>query len=125
MLFDVAMIAAGMGKAFLDSLRQEGVAVKALATDEANKLAASLATIGQLLRDGEIDQEEAEALIAVQKNATETVFASLQGIGRVAARRATRAGLSTAVSVVDAAIGVPLLGTLLAVASAHGRAAPV
>lgn len=124
MLFDVAMIAADMGKAFLDSLKQEGVAIKALATDEANKLAASLATIGQLLRDGEIDRDEAEALIEVQKNATETVFASLQGIGRAAARRATRAGLSTAVSVVDAAIGVPLVGTLLAFASARSHAAP-
>lgn len=113
MLFNVALIAAGIGKAFLQSLKQDGTKVKALAGDEAQKLSASLATIGQLLRDGDIDQEEAEALVDVQKNATEAVFASLEGIGRAAARRATHAGLETAVAAVDGAIGLPLVATVL------------
>lgn len=122
MLFDIAVIAGGMAKAFLTSLKQDGGKIKALAADEAKKLAMSLATIGQLLKDGEIDREEAEALIDVQKAATETVFASLEGVGRAAARRVTLAGLSSAAAAVDAAIGLPLVTTLTGAAVA-GRVA--
>lgn len=113
MLFNIGLIASGMLDAFLSSLKQEGVKIKALAADEAQSLATSLATIGQLLADGNIDRDEAEALIEVQRFATEAVFASLEGIGRVAARRATSAGLSSAVGAVDGAIGVPLLSALI------------
>lgn len=113
MLLNIALIAGGMAKEFLASLKADSAKIKALAADEAQKLAMSLATIGQMLREGDIDQEEAEALVEVQRAATETVFASLEGIGRVAARRATRAGLSSVVEAVDGAIGVPLVGTLI------------
>jgi hypothetical protein len=112
MLFDVALVASGMANAFLRSLKADGTKIKALAADEAQKLALSLATVGELLRAGDIDREEAEALIDVQRAATETVFAALEGIGRAAARRATRAGLSSAAGAVDKAIGIPFVTTL-------------
>ena len=118
MLFNIAIVAGSMARAFLGSLRQDSATIRALAEDEARKLTGSLETIGQLLRDGEIDQEEAEALVEVQKGATEAVFASLEGIGRAAARRATRAGLTSAVGIVDAAIGVPLVGSLVGLVEA-------
>lgn len=113
MLFDIAVVAGGMVRAFLGSLNEDSRTVKALAEDEARKLSMSLLTIGQLLKDGEIGRDEAEALIEVQRAATETVFASLEGISRVAARNAVRAALSGAAAVVDGAIGLPLVGTLV------------
>jgi hypothetical protein len=112
MLLNIALIAGGMVKAFLKSLSVDGQIIKALAANEAEKLASSLNTIGQLLRDGDIDQDEAETLIEVQKAATEAVFASLEGVSRTVARRATREGLASAASAVDGAIGVPLIATL-------------
>ncbi|MEG3166521.1 hypothetical protein U1701_18275 [Sphingomonas sp. PB2P19] len=118
MLFNVAIIAGGMVKAFLSSLKQDSAKVKALAENEARKLAASIEIIGQLLLAGEIDQPEAEALIDVQKNATETVFASLEGVGRAAARHATRAGLTSIVGAVDSAIGMPLVGAVIGLVAA-------
>lgn len=118
MLLNVALIAGAITKSFLSSLKGSSATLKKLATDEAHKLAMSLATIGQMLADGDVDQDEAEALIEVQKSATEAVFSSLEGVGRVAARNATRAGLSSVVSVVDGAIGLPLVATLI------GQAAP-
>lgn len=118
MLFNVALVAGGIADAFLRSLKADGAKIKALAADEAQKLAMSLATVGEMLRAGDIDREEAEALIDVQKAATETVFAVLEGIGRAAARRATRAGLASAADTVDRAIGIPLVTTLIEGASA-------
>ena len=112
MLFDVALVARGMADAFLRSLKADGTKIKALAADKAQKLALSLATLGELLRAGEIDREEAEALIDVQRAATEKVFAALEDIGSAAARRATRAGLSSAAGAVDKAIGIPFVATL-------------
>lgn len=113
MLFDIALVAGGMLKAFLGSLKQDGDKLSALAETEAQKLALSLAVVGRMLKDGDIDYEEAEALLDVQKAASEVVFASLEGIGRVAARRATQAGLQSAVAVVDGAIGLPLVARLV------------
>lgn len=117
MLLDIPLIAAGMAGAFLSSLRKDSATIRALAGDEAQKLTRALTTIAQLLESGDIDAEEAEALIDVQRAATEAVFASLEGIGRVVARRATRAGLTSAVTAFDGVIGFPLLAGLTAAAA--------
>ncbi|PZQ59007.1 MAG: hypothetical protein DI544_12550 [Sphingomonas taxi] len=116
MLLNIAAVGGTMAAAFLKSLKADGAKIKALAGAEAQKLATSIATIGELLKDGDIDQEEAEALIEVQQAATVAVFASLEGIGRVAARRATSAGLGSVTALVDGVIGIPLLGSLTQVA---------
>lgn len=123
MVLDVALIGASMTKAFVTSLKTDSRQLKALAAAEAEKFAVSLTTIARLLAAGEVDQEEAEVLIGIQKNATESVLASLAGVSAVAARRATRAALASVVSRVDAVIGVPLIGTSLAAAGAGSGSA--
>lgn len=113
MVLDVALIGARVTGAFLSTLKSDGAQIKALAQVEGQKLATSLAAIAELLATGDIDPEEAEALIAVQKSATEAVFASLKGISQVTARHATRAALTAVIASVDDVIGVPLIGTVL------------
>ncbi|UVO51136.1 hypothetical protein M0208_11610 [Sphingomonas sp. SUN019] len=121
MVLNVALIGASMAKAFVTSLKTDSKQLKALAEAEAEKFAVSLATIARLLAAGEIDQEEAEVLIGIQKSATEAVLASLAGVSAVAARRATRVALSSVVGSVDAVIGIPLVSATLA-ATGHGAA---
>lgn len=121
MLLNVALIGASMTKAFITSLKTDSVRLKALAAAEAEKFALSLATIAQLLTDGEIDQEEADVLIAIQRSATESVLASLAGVSAVAARRATSAALTSVVASVDTVIGLPLVSASLTPAG-HGAA---
>lgn len=121
---DFSRVASDMADALLASLKDDGATLKALATGEANKLAQSLATVAGLLASGAIDAEEAGVLVQIQRSASETVLASLQGISAVAARRATDAALGSVVSGVDAAIGAPVVGTLLALGQAAGLATP-
>jgi orotate phosphoribosyltransferase-like protein len=119
MVLDVALIGASMTKAFVTSLKTSSSQLKALAAAEAEKFAVSLATIARLLAAGEVDQEEAEVLIGIQKSATESVLSSLAGVSAVAARRATRAALTSVVASVDSVIGIPLIGTSLAAVNAR------
>ncbi len=113
MVLDIAAIVANMTKAFVGSLKADGGHLKALATAEAEKLGTSLATVARLLAQGEIDREEAEVLISIQKSASEAVLASLQGVSAVAARRATKAALGSVLASVDGVIGFPLIGGLI------------
>lgn len=113
MLLDIALIGARLTQAFIASLKSDGAQVKALAEAEGTKLATSLDVIATLLAEQQIDTEEADALVAIQKSATEAVFASLKGISQVAARRATHAALASIVGSVDAVIGVPLVATAI------------
>ena len=113
MLLDVALIGAGMAKAFVKSLKSDSAQLKALGAAEAEKFAVSLATIARLLTEGQIDQEEAEVLVGIQKSATESVLSSLAGVSAVSARRATKAALKSVVASVDTVIGVPLIAAVL------------
>lgn len=113
MLFDLGIVAAGMAKEFIGSLQTDSRALKTLAEAEAKKIAVSLEAIGQMFKDGDISEVEAQTLLEVQRAASETVFASLEGIGRVAAKRAVNAGLSGAATIVDGAIGLPLIKVLV------------
>lgn len=118
MPFDIAAVGAQIGTTILASLRTDSAKVVAMARAEGDKLAHALASIANLLAERQIDGEEAALLVKVQRDASETVLASLAEISRIAASKAVMFGLRGVAGVVDAATGVPILGPLVAVATA-------
>lgn len=112
-MIDLARIGARLAAVLLTSLRSDSGKVKALAIAEAEALAHALARIAGLLAQGQIDREEASALIRIQKDASEAVLASFAEISRVAAHRAIERGLKETVNLIDVLVGGSLVGELL------------
>ena len=115
---DIATLGAQLGKTMLDALKSDSEKVKGLALAEVEKLAIALVRVGGLLTLRHVDGEEAALLVRVQKDAAETVLASLAEISRVAASKAVMLGLKGVAAAVDTATGVPILGPLFAIATA-------
>ena len=108
-LFSVASVAAALVKSLVDSFKDDGSKIKAIATTEGKRLAAATASIAKLLAQGQIDIDEAAVMMSIQKDATEATLSLIEGIGRVAASRALKKALKGVVQLVDGAIGVPLI----------------
>ncbi len=102
---DVASIVDAM----LGVLKTGGTALAQYAKSEAAKFAQSIETIGSLYASGQIDQQEANAQIALQKSASQTVLTSIEGIGLILAGQAINAGLQAVAGIVNKAIGFALL----------------
>ena len=114
MPIDIAKIAAQLAGTLTGSLRTDSSKVKALAKSEAEQLAAALARIAGLLAAGEIDREEAEVLLRIQKDASEAVLASLAEVSRVAAHRALSLGLRDVARIAGNVLGGTIKAALLA-----------
>jgi hypothetical protein len=112
-MFDIAVIGARLAEVLAATLKNDSSKVKAVALAEAEGLAQALARIAGLLAQGQIDREEAAALIRIQKDASEAVLASLAEISRVAAHRAVELGLKDIAGLVLDSNGASLLGELL------------
>lgn len=83
--------------------------VKEYAEGEAAKMAETLATIAQLRAAGKINDEQAQALLSMQKNAMQAVLLTVEGIGLIAAQRAVNAALAAVKDTVNGVLPVPLL----------------
>lgn len=113
MPFDIAKAGSELAAAIIVSLKTDSARVKALALAEAGKIAHAVAAISGLLAAGQINREEAEVLVRIQRDASESVLASIAEVSRVSARRAVGLGLKSIADLVDAGIGFPLAGALL------------
>lgn len=114
MTFDIAQAASRLSASLLGSLRLDGTKAKSLAQGEAQKLAASVATIGDLFASGQIDAEEAKVLLRIQRDASDAVLASLAETSRLAVQRAVSGGLEELVRIAGDALGAPLRSAVLA-----------
>jgi hypothetical protein len=83
--------------------------VKDYAETESEKMASTLAKIAELKASNQIDEQQAEALLDMQKHAMQAVLLTVEGIGLIAAQNAINAGLGAIKDVVNKAIGFPLL----------------
>lgn len=113
MKLEIARIATQLGATLIRSLRSDSRKAKALATAEAEKFAAALASIADLLASGQIDRDEAEVLLRIQKDASEAVLASLAEVSRVSAHRALSLGLREVARLTGDALGGTLKAGLL------------
>ena len=90
-------------------LKKHWSEVKDYAEGEAAKVAKTLETIAKLRADNKIDDEQAKALLDMQRHATQTVLLAVEGIGIIAAQNAVNAALAAVKDVVNRALPVPLL----------------
>ncbi|MGA3244400.1 MAG: hypothetical protein ABSE41_07285 [Bacteroidota bacterium] len=105
MTLDVSILIGAM-KPILDKYWGD---VKDYAESEAAKMAKTLETVVQLRVAGKIDDQQAQALVEMQKNAMQAVLLAIQGIGLIAAQKAINAALAAVKDIVNKAIGFPLL----------------
>ncbi len=113
MTFNTPQVAMQVAAQIIGSLKTDSSRVKALAVAEGKHLTHGLARIAELWGSGQINGEEAEMLVRVQRDASEATLAALAEISRIAAHRAVLRGLQAITGLVDDVIGVPLIGNAL------------
>jgi hypothetical protein len=83
--------------------------VKDFAETEAEKMAKTLATITELRVANKINDQQAQALLDMQRHSMQAVFLAVEGIGLIAAQNAINAALGAVKDMVNKAIGFALL----------------
>jgi hypothetical protein len=114
MSFDIKAAAEQLATALMPALKDGGAKAATLAEAEAQKLASSVATVGELYAAGHIDGEEAKVLLRVQRDASESVLASLAEVGRVVVHQALGLGLEELVKIAGDALSGALGAAVLA-----------
>jgi len=109
MALDVGALAGTIFNAVRPVLADEWNDVENYAKTEATKLAATLAQIEELSLAGKISQDEAAALLDMQKHATQAVLLTIEGIGLITAQQAINAAVGSIRGVVNKALGFALL----------------
>jgi len=79
------------------------------AKTEATKIAHTLANIAELRAANQINDDQAAALLDMQKQASQAVLLAIEGIGLIAAQKAINAALAAVRDVVNGALGFSLL----------------
>jgi len=106
---DVEDVAKQMLAAALPILKKDAADAEAFAKMEFTKIAQTIASIGEALAAGQIDQQQASLLLDMQTLASRNVLLALRGLGLLAAEAAINAALAAVKTAVNTAIGVALL----------------
>lgn len=114
MNFDTKAAAEQLATSLLPALKDGGAKAATLAQGEARKLASSIAIVGELYAAGHIDEDEAKVLLRVQRDASESVLASLAEVGRVAVHKAIALGLEELIDIAGDALASALRSALKA-----------
>jgi len=88
----------------LAQLREGGGKVAVFGSVEAERLTAAISRVGTLLASAQIDAGEAELLLRVQKDASETVLCSLLELSRRESAAIVASVLIRAMQLVDATL---------------------
>ncbi len=84
--------------------------IKELAEDELEDFAKRTAILSQKVLEGKINQEQAQAILRIRRNAVETVLLSIAGISVLTAQEALNAAISVLKQALSTAIpGVSIL----------------
>jgi hypothetical protein len=79
------------------------------AKTEAVKMAHTLANIADLYASGQINDAQAQALLDMQKQASQAVLTAIEGIGVIAAQNAINAALGAVRAAVNDVLGIKLV----------------
>lgn len=109
MSLDASQLTQDMLAAFQGVLAKKWPDMKEYAESEAKKMAQSFAMIEVLSMSGKINPEQAALHLEIQKNATRTVFLTLEGLGMLAAEAAINAALNVVKESVNTALGFALI----------------
>jgi hypothetical protein len=106
---DIPELLASMGEAAGGVLKNKWPGVRSFATLEFQKIAQTVAMIGEGVADGEITRDQATILLNMQKTASRAVIASSEGMGLIAAEQAINAALAAVKGPINAFVGFALL----------------
>jgi len=109
MALDLEDLSKAILSAVVPVLKKGGKDAKDFAEMESAKMAQTLVSIEQLFAQGTINEDQAKALLDMQKNAAQAVLLAVEGIGILTAQRAVNAALGAVATVVNTALGFPLL----------------
>jgi hypothetical protein len=109
MALDVGTLATQMTAVALPLLKKDAQDAEAFAKLEFTKIAQTIASIGEQLAAGAINQPQAALYLDMQKNASQTVLLSLQGLALLAVESAVNAALGVIKTAVNTAVGFALI----------------
>ena len=106
---DIGNLASQMLNAALPILQKDGVDAASFAKTEFTKIAQTIVAIGEQLAEGQIDAQEAQLLLDMQKGASRNVLLTIEGLGLLAVEAAVNAALNVIKTAVNTALGVALI----------------
>lgn len=106
---DIEAVAKAMAAAAYKVLKKQAPEIKSYAQAEGQKLAHTIALIGERYAAGQIDEEHAKLLLRLQKNASMTVFLTVEGLGILTVEAALNAAFDVVRQTVNTAVGFVLL----------------
>ena len=92
-----------------DVLKEKWPDARAFAKIEFQKIAHTIVGIGEMLAAKQINTDQAELLLDMQKNASRSVMLAIEGLGILAVEEAINAALDAVKTVVNKAIGFALI----------------
>ena len=105
----VAEIVTTMVGAAKESLGKDWGKARPFAKAEFDKLARSMVSIGKLVEEGEVNAQQAQALLNIHLNTTKMVLLTVEGLGIIAVENAVNAALKQAKDAVNSTVGFGLL----------------
>jgi hypothetical protein len=109
MPLDVQDLASKMIAAAVPILSKDAKNAEAFAKTEFTKIAQTIASIGQMLSAGQINQQQAALLLDMQRSASRNVLLTLQGLALLAVENAINAALNVVKTVVNTDLGFALI----------------
>jgi hypothetical protein len=109
MTIDVQSLTQSMLAVALPILKHGAQDVDSFANVEFTKIAQTVASIGDQLAAGLINQQQASLLLDMQTSASRNVLLTLQGLALLAVEQAINAALGAIKTTVDAAVGFALI----------------
>jgi hypothetical protein len=109
MALNIATLASRMLGAALPILKKDTQNAESFARLEFTKIAQTLVAIGEQVVSGQINEQQARLLLAMQTSASRNVFLTLQGLALLAVEEAINAALNVVRSAVNTAFGFALI----------------
>ena len=109
MALNIEQLVAAIVGAVKPVLQKDWQEAEPFAKTEAAKIAHTLANIADLRASGQINDAQAQALLEMQKQASQAVFTAVEGIGVIAAQNAINAALAAVRTAVNDLLPFKLL----------------
>jgi|SRR5215472_116279 len=109
MSLNAGALAKKMLAAALPILTTHAVDAEAFASVEFKKIADTIVSIQIMLQAGQINNQQAELLLEMQKSASRSVLLTLKGLSLLTAEEAINAALAVVRAVVNTALKFPLI----------------
>lgn len=106
---DIAQTLKDMASAASGVLKNKWPDAKSFAETEFQKIAQTIVSIGEQRAAGTINNQQAELLLDMQKNASRAVLLTIEGLGILAVEEAINAALGAVSKAVNTAVGFVLI----------------